>query len=35
MMYPIPKAWTLNDFSAGMNGDLSQADIDFIKANYA
>ena len=35
MMYPIPKAWTLDGFSAGMNGDLSQADIDFIKANYA
>jgi serralysin len=35
MMYPIPKAWTLDGFSAGMNGDLSKADVDFIKANYA
>jgi hypothetical protein len=34
MMYPIPKAWTLDGFSAGMNGDLSRDDIDFIKQNY-
>jgi len=34
MMYPIPKAWTLDGFSAGMNGDLSQEDIAFIKQNY-
>ena len=35
MMYPIPKAWTLDGFSSVLNGDLSQADIDFIKLNYA
>jgi hypothetical protein len=35
MMYPIPRAWTLDGFSAGMNGDLSTADVKFIKDNYA
>lgn len=34
MMYPIPKAWTLDGFSAGMNGKLSQNDIRFIKEFY-
>jgi serralysin len=35
MMYPIPKAWTLNNFSSGLNGVLSQDDVNFIKQNYA
>lgn len=35
MMYPIPKAWTLDGFSAGLNGELSQDDVTFIKQNYA
>ena len=35
MMYPIPKAWTLDGFSAGLNGELSQEDVKFIKDNYA
>jgi serralysin len=34
MMYPIPKAWTLDGFSAGLNGDLSAQDVDFIKGAY-
>ena len=35
MMHPIPKAWTLDGFSSGLNANLSQGDIDFIKVNYA
>lgn len=34
MMYPIPKAWTLDNFSAGMNGDLSEQDVGFIHTAY-
>jgi serralysin len=34
MMYPIPAAWTLDGFSAGMNGDLSETDVTFIKGIY-
>jgi hypothetical protein len=35
MMYPIPAAWTLDGFSADLNADLSQSDVDFIKRAYA
>jgi serralysin len=34
MMYPIPKAWTLDGFSAGLNGSLSQDDRDLIRSVY-
>jgi serralysin len=34
MMYPIPKAWTLDGFSAGFNKELSATDKKFIKENY-
>jgi hypothetical protein len=34
MMYPIPKAWTLDGFSAGLNDDVSQKDVDFIRRVY-
>ncbi len=34
MMNPIPRAWTLDGFSAGMNNDLSQDDIRVIKLYY-
>jgi serralysin len=34
MMYPIPKAWTVDGFSAGMNAGLSQDDKSLIKAVY-
>jgi hypothetical protein len=34
MMYPIPKSWTLNDFSAGFNKDLSDTDRQFIATVY-
>jgi hypothetical protein len=34
MMYPIPKAWTLDGFSAGMNGDLSASDKSLIHKCY-
>jgi serralysin len=33
-MYPIPKAWTLDGFSAGFNKELSATDKKFIKENY-
>jgi serralysin len=35
MMYPIPKSWTLDGTSAGLNTDLSQTDRTFIKQQYA
>jgi hypothetical protein len=35
MMYPIPAAWTLDGFSAGMNDDLSEDDIEVIHKAYA
>lgn len=34
MMYPIPKSWTLDGFSAGFNDDVSTTDVDFIKSAY-
>jgi serralysin len=34
MMYPIPAAWTLDGFSADLNTDLSQTDVEFIKGAY-
>ena len=35
MLYPIPQAWTLNGFSSGMNGELSQTDKDLARNIYA
>jgi serralysin len=34
MMYPIPRAWTLNKFSSDLNNDLSENDIAFIRRAY-
>jgi serralysin len=34
MMYPIPKAWTLDGFSAGLNSDVSDTDVEFIQETY-
>ena len=34
MMYPIPKSWTLDGTSAGLNTDLSQTDRTFIRQQY-
>jgi hypothetical protein len=34
MMYPIPKSWTTDGFSAGMNADLSPTDREFIRSAY-
>lgn len=34
MMYPIPKAWTLDGFSAELNDDLSTDDIKFTRQAY-
>lgn len=34
MMYPIPAAWTLNGFSAGLNGELSPQDEALIANQY-
>jgi hypothetical protein len=34
MMYPIPKTWTKDGFSAGLNEQLSPQDIAFIKKTY-
>jgi serralysin len=34
MMYPIPAAWTLDGFSADLNADLSEKDVEFIKEAY-
>jgi len=34
MMYPIPKAWTKNGFSVGLNTDLSETDKSFIAQQY-
>ncbi len=34
MMYPVPKTWTTDGFSAGMNRELSQKDKDFIRGAY-
>jgi hypothetical protein len=35
MLYPIPKSWTTDGTSGGMNNDLSQADKDFIAKQYS
>ncbi len=34
MMYPIPKTWTLDGFSAGLNETLSPTDKKFIHDQY-
>ncbi|HZW29850.1 MAG TPA: hypothetical protein VFF52_04030 [Isosphaeraceae bacterium] len=34
MMYPIPANWTLNQFSAGLNTDLSDLDKAFVREQY-
>ena len=34
MMYPIPAAWTLDGFSAGLNSGLSGIDKEFIRLAY-
>ena len=34
MMYPIPKAWTLDGFSAGLNSELSPSDKQLVAAAY-
>jgi hypothetical protein len=34
MMYPIPKAWTLDGFSAGENSRISEKDRDIVRAAY-
>jgi serralysin len=34
MMYPIPKAWTLDGFSAGFNGELSDKDKSLVRQVY-
>lgn len=34
MMYPIPKAWTLNEFSANLNSELSATDKEIIGQVY-
>jgi len=34
MMYPIPKSWTTDGFSAGMNGELSDMDKSKVRSHY-
>lgn len=34
MMYPIPKSWTTDGFTAGMNSVLSPTDVDIIRQAY-
>lgn len=34
MMYPIPKEWTLDGFSVGLNESLSPVDQEFIRSQY-
>jgi len=34
MLYPIPKAWTLDGFSSGLNSVLSKVDKEFILFCY-
>lgn len=34
MMYPIPASWTLDGFSAGLNGALTDQDRDIIRQAY-
>jgi hypothetical protein len=35
MMYPIPKRWTVDGFSVGLNTALSDTDKKFIKKQYS
>lgn len=35
MMYPIPASWTNDGFSADLNADLSETDIEFIRSAYS
>ena len=34
MMYPIPSAWTVDGFSAGLNGELSDLDKTLVGSVY-
>lgn len=34
MMYPIPAKWTTDGFRVGLNSELSEVDIKFIKVEY-
>jgi serralysin len=34
MMYPIPKSWTLDGFSAGLNSKLTAQDEELVRAVY-
>lgn len=34
MMYPIPKAWTNNGFSAGLNSEISEVDKQLVRTAY-
>jgi serralysin len=34
MMYPIPKTWTIDGFSVGLNSSLSQKDRQFVREQY-
>jgi serralysin len=34
MMYPIPASWTLDGFSADLNPDVSEEDVEFIGQAY-
>ena len=34
MMYPIPKSWTLDGFSAGLNKEISESDRKLIRTAY-
>lgn len=35
MLYPIPKKWTLNNYSVGWNLSLSKTDEKFIRKHYS
>jgi serralysin len=34
MMYPIPRAWTIGGFSAGLNNELSDEDKALVRSAY-
>jgi hypothetical protein len=34
MMYPIPKSWTTDGFSAGLNSELTDRDKDLVRSVY-
>lgn len=34
MMYPIPASWTTDGFSADLNSELSDTDVEFIRDAY-